>query len=528
MEITKKIEDCIAYTIQKLSNQQIYGFITALIAGLLAHGYILFNRISYHDNSACLFNLGGTYESGRWMLGFIYDIQMKTTKLFSVPVFNGGLSILLIAITAMVLIELFDVKSKLVAGMIGAVMVVYPVVTSIFSFMFTSWEYMVALLLSVLAAKALIDNYNVKGFIISAILGTLGLGIYQAFLAVTIALFLINLYLEVIADKINSPAAYIKKGVVYLINLVVSLGLWAIIRKLTMAVKGITAVDYKGMNEGYSVSEFPNLMIDLFKAFFGFGQAGINAVLYQRAFTALIFVVTVVQILLLLSKCKNSTATKLVSIIGLVILPIGMNVVYLLSTSSAYKVDSLMVYGDIFVYILPLILLEKISDTEGDSSFISKAEYWLSFLQIICVTIMTLGYVYMDNAAYMKAEIAQEQAVAYFNQMVTAIKTCDGFEEDMEIVLVGWENLEDATFVKVDNVDQLDAIKLDKFPRYTDLVQYAGSIHFIREHIGFGNENVIVDEGEVAAEEAVKSMPTYPNDGSIAVVDGRVIVKLGD
>ena len=53
-------------------------------------------------------------------------------------------------------------------------------------------------------------------------------------------------------------------------------------------------------------------------------------------------------------------------------------------------------------------------------------------------------------------------------------------------------------------------------------------IFFLKEHIGFGNEHVIDDDGTVAAEPAVKAMPTYPNDGSIAVVDGRVIVKLGE
>ena len=72
-----------------------------------------------------------------------------------------------------------------------------------------------------------------------------------------------------------------------------------------------------------------------------------------------------------------------------------------------------------------------------------------------------------------------------------------------------------------------EAVKIDKFPRYTDLVKYEGSIYFLREHLGFGNEHVIVDDGTVGAETEVQLMPTYPNDGAIAVIDGKVIVKLG-
>ena len=251
----------------RLSEQQIFGFVSVLIAGLVAHGYIIFNRISYHDNSACLFNLGGTYESGRWMLGFIYDIQMKTTKLFSVPVFNGILSVLFIAIAAMVLIEMFDVQSKFLSAAIGAIMVVYPVVTSIFSFMFTSWEYQLALLLAILSVKVLTEDSDRKfvfTLLISVALCTVSLGIYQAYFSVTIALFLIKLFFKLLDDDFVGVLDYVKTGLTYLLQLGISLVLWAILRKVTMLVKGITAVDYKGMDEGYDISKFPQVFLGLF------------------------------------------------------------------------------------------------------------------------------------------------------------------------------------------------------------------------------------------------------------------------
>lgn len=527
MDFTNKIEDFFTDVKYRLSTQQIYCFFAVLIAGLVAHGYVLFNRISYHDNSACLFNLGGTYESGRWMLGFIYDLQMKTTKLFSVPVFNGGLSIIFIAVAAMLLIKMFDVQSRFLSVAIGAMMVVYPVVTSIFSFMFTAWEYHLALLLAVLAAKVLTENLSVKGFLLALLFATMSLGLYQAFLAVTVVLFLVKLYMGVLDGSMDTPLTYIKTGVIYLANLLASLVMWAVLRKVTMAVKGITAVEYKGMDEGYSLAKFPSVLVGAIKAFFGFGQAGINAVLYQRAFTAIIVIITIIQIIMLLAYARTEMSIRIVSLIGLVLIPLGMNMVYILSTSSEYKVDSLMVYGNIFVYLLPLLLIERLQEF-GGYGFGSKFLNVITWVQLVCLTVMTFGYVYMDNAAYMKAEIAEEQASAYYNQLITAIKTCDGFSEDMDIVFVGWDKLDDATFVTVDNTEQLDAVKLEKYPRYTDIVTYAGSIFFIREHLGFGNDKVIEDDGTVAAEAEVSAMPTYPNEGSIAVVDNRVIVKLGE
>ncbi|MCR5416104.1 MAG: hypothetical protein K6E79_04850, partial [Pseudobutyrivibrio sp.] len=81
---------------------------------------------------------------------------------------------------------------------------------------------------------------------------------------------------------------------------------------------------------------------------------------------------------------------------------------------------------------------------------------------------------------------------------------------------------------KLDTVDQLEAVKLEKFPRFTDIITYGGSIYFMQEHLGFGNELVVEDDGTMADTPEVQAMPTYPNDGSIAVVDGKLIVKLGE
>lgn len=528
MNFTSQIENTFNKFKNKFTQLQWAAFISVLAAGLVAHGYGIFNRLSYHDNSACLFSLGGTYESGRWMLGFIYDIQMMTTKLFAVPVFNGILSLIFIAFAAMLIVDTFNVKSKATAIYIGIIMSVYPVVTSIFSFMFTAWEYFLALLLSVVAARILIKGISVKRFILSAVVLSLSLGIYQAFFAVTIAAFLVAMLLDVIDGVTDNALDYVKRGMVFVADLVAGLVIWAVMRKVTMALKGITAVAYKGMDDGYDLALFPSRIIASLKDFFGFGQSSINSLLYLRAFTAILVVVALVQIVVLLVKSQVNVATKLVSIIGLIILPIGMNVVYLLSTSADYHVDTLMVYGNIFVFLLPVFLIERLDVAEVKAGLQTTILSCVTWIQILALAVMAFGYIYLDNAAYMKAEIAEEQAVAYYTELVANIKSADGFTDDMEIVFVGWNNLEDGTNAKLDTVDQLEAVKLEKFPRFTDIITYGGSIYFMQEHLGFGNELVVEDDGTMADTPEVQAMPTYPNDGSIAVVDGKLIVKLGE
>ncbi|MCR5196758.1 MAG: hypothetical protein K6D38_10570, partial [Pseudobutyrivibrio sp.] len=199
-----------------------------------------------------------------------------------------------------------------------------------------------------------------------------------------------------------------------------------------------------------------------------------------------------------------------------------------LSTSPDYHVDSLMLYGNIFVFIIPVILIEFM---EQDSVFYDKivgVTKRFTWIQIIAMAVIVLGYIYLDNAAYFKADLAEQQATAYYTELVANIKAAPDFEDDMEIVFVGWNDLDDGTNAKIDNVDQLEAVKLEKFPRFTDIITYGGSRYFMQEHLGFGNELLIEDDGTYADNPTVKAMPTYPNDGAIAVVDGKLIVKLGE
>lgn len=68
---------------------------------------------------------------------------------YSLPTFNGFLAMLFIAITACFLIYLLDIRNEYYCGVIGTLKVCFPVVTSMFGYMFTIHFYMLALMLGV-------------------------------------------------------------------------------------------------------------------------------------------------------------------------------------------------------------------------------------------------------------------------------------------------------------------------------------------------------------------------------------------
>ena len=264
------------------------------------------------------------------------------------------------------------------------------------------------------------------------------------------------------------------------------------------------------------------------REFFAGSYAGVNGLKYLRLLTICVILATVINIFVLIFKKNASIGVKLSALVGVALLPVGMNVIYILSTSEEFFVDSLMVYGTAFVLILPIILIEALDFEVFKQAIAEKLIKLITCLQLIAIFVITVSYIYLDNAAYLKADIAERQATSYFTQLAANIKSCQGFDDDMEIVFVDFDKNADGTFVTVDDNEELDAIKIEKFPVYSDLVTYGSAINFMQEHCGFGNERVVVDDGTLAKEESVQAMPTYPDYGSIAVVDGKLIVKFGE
>ena len=527
MTVTNSLEMKIKEFIGRLSDAQKYAFFSAIFFGIMAHGFAFFNRLSVHDNSHCLFDLGASYEVNRWGLGILYRLMVFTTKTYSLPFFNGFMSVVFIAICAMILMDIFEIRSKLIAVIIGGLMVVFPMVTSVFSFMFTSWPYFMGLVFGFQAARVLTKELSVKNVIISALWMALCLSFYQAFLGVVVTIFLLKMFLDVIDGKTDSVATYALSGISYLIELGLSLGIWAIISKFFRTIKHMEMNDYKGWGEPYNIAKFPLKLKEAISSFLSFRMEGINSLRYLRMLALLIFLLTIVMIVMLLIKSQAKLVVKLSSIVGVLLLPVSMSVIYLLSTSDMFQVSTLMIYAYVFVYIIPLILLERF---DGFSNLLlAKASQAIAAIMILCTSVVTVGYVYLDNGAYNKAAIYQEQAVVYMTALMANIKSTEGFSDDMDIVFVGFNQVEDSTINEVAKKEELDGIQLEKYYNsLREMINFGVNVQFMRDHLGIGNENIVIDDdNEYANLPKVKAMPVYPNEGGIAVVDGVIIVKMG-
>ena len=120
-------------------------FLTVVLVGLLAHGFMMMNKISYHDDIHVLFNLGATMDLGRWGLEIIAWLSRATGLGWcSTPLFMGSLSLVLIGMSAVLVCEILHIDSRKGMILTGGIMAAFPVVASTFAFMFTAAPYFFA------------------------------------------------------------------------------------------------------------------------------------------------------------------------------------------------------------------------------------------------------------------------------------------------------------------------------------------------------------------------------------------------
>ena len=165
---------------QRLSRALLY----SLLFGLAAHGLALTNVIAFHDNIHYFFSVGATYSSGRWFLGVLGSLF---TRFFGAPncaspLFNGLICLILSGLSAWVLAEIMDVRSRSGLLLLSGLLVASPAVAGLFGYMFTAPYYLLAQLLCLSAAWVCRRRPDALGAGAGGFLLALSMGIYQSYL----------------------------------------------------------------------------------------------------------------------------------------------------------------------------------------------------------------------------------------------------------------------------------------------------------------------------------------------------------
>jgi len=512
-EVWKKIPDTVKAA-----------FFGAIVIGLMTHIYEFTNKLYNYDELMNTPNGYGTgAESGRWFLRILGDLFGAQFGNYSLPFVNGMLSVLLLSVSAALIAGMFQMESKFFAAALGGLFVSFPAVTSTFMFMYTAVYYSIAVLFSVLAAWLMV-RYPKKIVlnILAVVLIACSLGIYQAYFPNTVCL----LVMSIIFICAFSKEERTWKDVFFLALryvLVLSLGmiLYFILHKVLVAAWGLQINSYQGLDSmgQTSVSEVLSAIKGSYLDFINLFRSDVmclNPTTYVRRSYFFMMASWGIGALCLLFGEKGCKVKKVFLVLGFLVFPIAVYLIYVMTPNG--WVYTLMAYSVVFVSIFTLVWADKFHVSFDKKEIVRKGTQWIAALTSV---IMIAVYIWYGNGCYMSLEYTKYHDMAYFQTMVTQIKSLEGYNDELPLALVGNE-INDAT----NNMGSLVGGTFGLGGKTETNINAYSRNYIITKFLGFaprfcGYEEIV----ELMENEEVQAMPCYPDDGSVKIVDGVIVVK---
>lgn len=504
-------------------------FCGALSAGLLTHLYVFVNKLyNYDELVATPGGFGVAAQNNRWFL----ELMGRAASHFmggsySLPFWNGILTLILLIISAMIVVRIFRFKNCVFSFCIGAVMTAFPAVVSIYFFMFTSVYYAIGLLFSILSAYLVIRHPgNILMHAVSAALLTCSLGTYQAYFPNTVCLFLITLILMCAFAEKETAVDIVKTGIRYLSVLFVSLAGYFILNKLFLRIWNLSSGmgDYQGLDTMGSITpkELVSGIRSCYESFFSLAfreELFLNtrsAMQKGFLFMMLLFAVCILAFLVIR---REKIAQNCLMLFFLLLFPVAMFLVYIMAPKAF--VYPLMVYPAVFFFVLFLVWTERFAGLETVRIFYRNLVQWAA-LGVTCV--LLFFYIWYGNGNYMAMEYTKYHDFAYLGTMVTQIKSLDGYSDTLPVAWIGNE-ISDETTEMADLFDQAFYM----YGKSESNVNFPSGLHLITKYLGYSPQICDYETTRAFMEtEEVKEMPVYPSNGSIRILDDTIIVKLSE
>lgn len=508
-EIVKSSEMFIKEYINKITKRDKNIFKSVFVIALLAHFYVLTNNMANYDSMWFFYSNQDIVTSGRWFLKYAGGIS----SYFHLQWLNGVLSLLYISLASVITCRYLEISNKNLAIIIGAVLAIYPTVAKTFNFMYAADAYFLAMLLAVAAAWLMcMKKWRFK-FLGGMLLG-LSMGIYQAYLSVTLVLLLLWIAKHTLLKHEN----IIKYVGGIIISLMFAAGVYVV--GLVYRLDGEKLSSYQGISDStliHPLSWYFKQFINSFKDIIKVMVSDVYENEYILIMVIIIWTITILYIIWSIVDLlrKRMISCALYGSLAILLIPIAVYCLRLLSAGVNYY--SLMFESIAFVWVLPIMFIEEIGI--GQKKSLNKL---LMVIMIICYLCNLWNYAIVDNISYLASSVAYEKSYALSERIVDRIEQTEGYENMEYIYFYGDVETEKYEDIRFNN----KSVNGNKIIPYSN-IPYT---FFINIYIG-GNYKVLNNKermNEIQESLEFKNMPVWPMAGCTKMIDNVMVIKLGD
>lgn len=489
-------------------------FIATFMAVLVIHGEMIFNKLSWHDDVGGVFyGWGDSLRHGRWLYALMEFFMMRFSGAESLPVVHACVSAVCIGIVACILFRIFEIDNKIAKFVLIFILASLPAVTGVFGYMVSAGYNFIGILLCVCAAyvlcKGINREKNWKTFLFSAILLSCSLGVYQCNLTFYLNLILIYFTYDIICNQFKWED-FFSRALYLLGSAIVGLGSYLVVLTILLRITGTELTSYAGTDSFgiVSISEYLDRFILTYKEFFipDLGKAYNMFPFHWDGWYNILLVVFLVLVvgIIIMKLSKRDMRGTIQFVIAVVLFPCALNFNFVLY--SADNVHSLHMYHYILLFVYLYILVAEIANIK------------LTYVVMAVVFMFSALYIRYDNSCYMLAEVRQESAIRYFSTLITRIQSTEGYKAEYPIAFIN-------EFEKTNSIDYVTT-----YYDYPITNPYSAAIvnsynwkAFMSKWCGY--YPTYADVSAYNNHPIIEDMPTYPDDGSIRIIDGVIVVK---
>ena len=505
-------------------------FYAAFAAGLAAHLYQFTNKLYNYDELANTpGGIGLSTEQGRWLLNWMGRFMRSVFGgSYSLPFFNGIFALLFLALSAGMVVSVFQVRNKLTAGLIGGLMTVFPAVVSMYFFMFLALYYAIGISFSVFAAWLAVKYpKNIIANIAAVVMIACSLGVYQAYFPDTVCILLIVVILKAAFGGVKEKKEWKEFFLMiarFLVVMAAGVAVYFLINKAVLAVTHIQLTSYQGGDTmgKITIAQLISALKSCYTSFFDLGFSDVMGISYNRTVRRLIKVVWILfaaGIGAYLVLKKKEYLNKVIVLCGIVVFPVAMFLIYVMAPNSYCY--TLMAYSVVFFFVFFLLWLDACFRNLKLHAPVKSITNWVSALLTAALVIV---FVWYANGNYMALEYTKYHDFSYVQTLVTKIRSVEDYSQDKPVIVVGTQ-INDST-------NGMGSLIGDTFTvggKADTNLGYNSLLYLMSDYLGFSPYYGTYEEIQNWMQrEVVREMPSYPADGSIQVIDDTIIVKLSD
>ena len=523
MELAQQVK---AFWEKEKNRLEVFGL--TVIAGYLVHLYMFTNKFFNYFEMNNILNPMSIYKSdtlamGRWFL----PVLTKLSSAFSIPAVNGLIGVIFLAMTNLLICDIVQLTSRFWCSMVGVLLVTFPSMASYFSYGMNADVLCGSIFLATLGAWCVISgkqNHTHKMRLVFVLCGVIAMGCsvgaYQPFFSITIGLIYCVLFLKVIQDG-SAWREIAKDTLWYGMVLVAGFAFYYILLQIFLKCAGVSLSGYHGVDTMTQFTPvgvakgFVYSYLYFFRYLFTMEFANYGILIGAN------FCLTIAFFLLLARTCRNRAAQKgnlFVSLLFVALLPIGtLSAPFLMADRVGSGVDRYMMFSIVLLYVL---LIKLASEQKGRPIIIQWGE-------MLGLGIVILSGYYMCNQAYFRMECMSNQTDALLTRVIARMETTDDWNPDMPVYFANSRAIfSDALSVEIPEFEELTRIEGTELKPWYN--RYAVA-KYMRVYLHFPIEDASEEQAQsLEQSDELRRMPQFPAEESIQIIDGVMVVKLGE